>query len=690
VVEPSCGGFSLRTFRTTTAQRRYAARCGWCIIPPGARGAMSERLEVRGCCPLDCQDTCAWIAEVADGRVTAVRGDPDHPFTRGTLCAKVKDYPLHTHAPDRLLHPLRRVGPKGSGQFERVSWHHALDHIAGQFLDIAARHGPEALLPHRYLGSMGVVQRRAPMRLFHAMGASRATGGICSVSAVAAAGDGLPLGFDPEDVAESRLVLLWGINMLSTCHHHWHFVQKARRRHAARVVAVDPVRTRTARRCDEHVQLRPGSDAVLAAGMARVMVTEGLADCDFARAACTDLDALLAQVEPWTPERTAEVCGIAAETVSRLGRAFGEARPAVIRAGVGPQQTAEGEAFLRAVHALAILGGHWRHRGGGVLTIATPGLEDTRADRADLIPAGANPRALDMARLGESLDPAALDPPVMGLIVWGTNPAVVQPDAGRVRRGLVREDLFTVVIEHFLTDTARFADIVLPSTTQLEHFDVLGAWGQHYVSVNLPAMPPLGETRSHGEIMRRLAPRLGLDHPAMRETDEEIAASALPAGLDLETLKARGWVKRHRPVPSLESAGLRLARGVPLPTAAPEPTMLRLLTPKAHYFLNSTFANRSRHRRAEEEPVLEMAREDAETRGLEDGCRIRLRNGQGQVAARLRLGDAVPAGTVALAGKWWSDAYSEDTVANVLSPSSWSPGGQPAFNDTFVEVRPEP
>ncbi|HEX2891395.1 molybdopterin-dependent oxidoreductase [Vineibacter terrae] len=649
---------------------------------------MGETRTVKGCCPLDCQDTCSWIAEVEQGRVVAVRGAKDHPFTRGALCAKVNDYPARTYAPDRLLHPLRRVGPKGAGQFEPISWDAALDLIAQRFKAIAATHGPEALLPHRYLGSMGMVQCRSLMRLFHALGASRAGGGICAVSFVASAAEGLPLGFDPEDIADSRLILLWGVNILTTCHHHWHFIQEARRRHNARVICLDPVRTRTARQCDEHVALRPGTDAVLAAGMARVMLEEGLADLDHARAVCADLDALAQEVAPWTPARVAELCGIAPETVVRLAREFAAARPAVIRAGVGAQQSVHGEDFVRAVHALAVLGGHWRHRGGGVLAIARPDLNQLYPERADLIPAGRSPRVLDMARLGETLTDPALDPPIHGLMVWGTNPAVVQPDAGRVRQGLAREDLFTVVVEHFLTDTARFADVVLPSTTQLEHFDVLGAWGHHYISVNLPAVAPLGEARSHGEIMRGLAPRLGLDHPAMRESDEEIAASALPPGLDLATLKQAGWFKTARPPAKLVGAGLRLAPrdGVALPPSPPSPGMLRLMTPKAHFFLNSSFVNQPRQRRAEGRPTLDMTAADAAARGLRDGQVVRLRNAGGVIPATLRITDAVVAGAVSLPGKWWSMPEDQGAVSNLLCPGAWSPGGQPAFNEIFVEV----
>jgi anaerobic selenocysteine-containing dehydrogenase len=646
---------------------------------------MGERRSIKGCCPLDCQDTCAWVAEVEDGRVIGVRGAKDHPFTRGVLCAKVNDYPVRTYAPDRLLRPLRRAGPKGSCQFEAVPWDAAIDLIAGRFAAIAAEHGPEALLPHRYMGSMGIVQMRALLRVFHALGSSLPTGGICSVPAVATASEGLPFGFDPEEAADSRLILLWGSNLLTTCHHHWHFVQEARRRHDARVICIDPIRTRTARECDEHIQLRPGSDSVLAAGIAAFMFREGLADLDFARSACVDVDDIAVKVAPWTPEAAAEVCGLDTGTIVRLARDFSAARPAMIRAGVGPQQTAHGESFIRSLHGLAILGGHWRLRGGGVLAIDFPEMNEERAERRDLIPPGKSPRSLDMARLGETLTDPRLRPPIKGLMIWGTNPALVLPDAGRVQRGLAREDLFTVVIEHFMTDTARYADIVVPSTTQLEHFDILGAWGHRYVSINEPAIAPLGESKSHGEIMRLLAQRLGLDHPALRESDEQIAVSALPSSLDLETLKDAGWVKMDKPRPKLEGSGLRLAQDVPSPPR-PEPRMLQLLTPKAHFFLNSSFVNQSRQRRAQGKPTLEIAPKDAADRNLNDGQSVQLRNARGTIRATLRITDAIVPGVVALPGKWWALPKGDGAVANLLSPSVWSPGGQPAYNDIFVEV----
>jgi anaerobic selenocysteine-containing dehydrogenase len=349
-----------------------------------------------------------------------------------------------------------------------------------------------------------------------------------------------------------------------------------------------------------------------------------------------------------------------------------------------------------SLSALALIGGHWRHPGGGLFIEASPILHEGRAARPDLIPGA--PRKLDLARLGETLTDPNLAPPIKGLMVFGTNPAVVQPDATRVRRGLAREDLFTVVVEHFLTDTARYADIILPSTTQLEHFDIVGAWGHHYisvnnpavqpVSVNYPAVQPVGEAKSHGEIMRLLASRMGLSHPALRETDEEIAASALPDGVDLEALKAGGWQKTYPPRPTFDGLAPKLrVSGFTLGGSdEPGPGMLQLLTPKSHYFLNSSFANMPRHRRSMIRPTLEIHPTDAEARSLADGDRVAISNDRAVLYAHVHVTDAVRPGVVVLPGKWWSEPAETAAVANLLTPSAWSPGGQPAYNDTYVLV----
>ncbi len=645
---------------------------------------MADAHAVRGCCPLDCQDSCSWVAHIEEGRVTRVEGARDHPFTRGALCAKVNDYPARTYAPDRLLHPLRRVGPKGAGAFERISWDEALDEIATRFRSIVDTYGGEALLPYHYVGSMGIVQRRALMRVFHALGASRFHGSVCGAAGNVIAKEGHPRGFDPEDLVHARMVLLWGANLLTTCHHHFHVLDEARKHSGARIVAIDPRRTRTADRCDEHLPIRPGTDRFLAAGFAHVMFAEDLIDFEFAGSVAMDFDALRSEVESWTPERTATATGIPAETIVRIAREFGAAKPAVIRAGVGLQQSRDGESVMRGLSALAILGGHWRYLGGGLFGEASPELDEKAAERRDLAPG--TTRSLDMARLAETL--TDLDPPIKGLMVWCANPITAQIDTVRMLDGLRREDLFTVVIEHFVNDMARHADIVLPSTTQLEHFDIQGAWGHHYISVNHPAIAPLGESKSHGEMMRLLAARMGLDDPAFRESDEEIAAAALPEGVTLDALKATGWVKMSPPAPDFDAIRVRVSGFTTGAPQTPNSGALRLLTPKSHWFMNSSFVNMPRQRRAMERPTLELHPDDARTRGIADGATIEIRNERGRVFARARITDAIVRGAVALEGKWWLEPVETGATGNLLTSSVWSPGGQPAYNDTWVMVMP--
>jgi anaerobic selenocysteine-containing dehydrogenase len=626
------------------------------------------------------------VATVEDGRVVAMAGAKVHPITRGALCAKVNDYHTRPYAPDRLLHPLRRVGPKGAGAFEQISWDEAVGEIAARFQQVIDVYGPEALLPFHYLGSLGVVQRRALHRIFHLLGASRFHGSVCGASGNVIAGEGFPSGIDPEEAVHARFVIVWGGNPLTTSHHTWHFLAEARNHNGARIVCIDPRVTRTSRASDEHIQIMPGTDWALAAGIGRIMLAEGLADLDFAHRVACDLDEYRALVEPWAPTRVAEVCDIDVETVVRLAREYAGAQPGLIRLSNGVQQTVSGDALVRALYALPILAGHWRQRGGGHYCEASPVMRDHAAARPDLVPG--DPRSFDLARLGETLTDPDLDPPVKALMVWGANPAVSQPDVGRVRTGLAREDLFTVVVEHFLTDTARYADVVLPSTTQLEHFDVQGAWGHHYISLNNPAISPQGETKSHGEIMRLLAARMGLDHPAVRETDEEIAAFALPEGLTLDELRAAAWHKSSPPRFTAESSGgaLRIAGPEPdLPTA-PGAGMLRLLTPKAHHFLNSTFANMARQRKAMRRPTVELHPDDAAEHGLVDGDRVLLSNDLAVVQAWARVTPEVRPGIAVLVGKWWGTPEDTAAVANLLAPSSWSPGGQPAYNDTWIRV----
>ena len=614
-----------------------------------------------------------------------VDGAKSHPITRGVLCAKVRDYEARLTAPGRLLHPLRRTGPKGAGQFERISWDEALDTIAERFTAIVAEHGAEALLPFQYLGSMGAVQRFALLRIFHALGASLQGGSVCGASASALLAEGHPMNIDPEETPDARLILLWGQNTLTTCHHQWQFIQEARAK-GARVIAIDPRETRTTKLCDLHLAPAPGSDAILAAAIGRHLLETGRADLELAGLWVDDLDAYRAMVAPWTFAAAAAATGLAADAIAALAEDFATARPALIRAGIAPQQARNGEAFVRGLSALAILGGHWRHRGGGLAIFAFGAFDELAVGRPDLL--RGTPRTLDMAKLSQTLDPSLTAPPVKGLMVWSANPAVTQIDWPHLRRGLAREDLFTVVADHFLTDTARFADIVLPATTQFEHFDIQSAWGHHYVTVNRPAVLPAGEARSSGAIMRALAAKLGLDHPAFRESDEEIGASVLPPGWTLPEPDEPNWRKSAIARPAIAPLAVRLRIADELSAPRVPDGKLQVLNPRSHYFLNSTFANMARQQKSQGQATVTMSSADAAARSLAEGATVVLRGAASQLKAVLKVSDGLRAGVLSLEGKWWDGDDPAASAMNRLTSPLWSPAGQPAYNETYVTVEP--
>lgn len=634
---------------------------------------------VKGCCPLDCQDTCSWVAEVEDGRVIRVTGAKEHPYTRGALCAKVNDYPERTYSSDRLLYPLRRNGPKGGGRFERVSWENALDEIARRFQEIVTRWGPEAILPHRYLGSMGAIQANALSRMFNVLGATRQVGNICGAALSAGLAEmGSDVPQDPEGIAHARFILLWGANPLSTNHHIWHFIQQARRVNGARVIAIDPRPTRSTAQADSHLPIRVNSDIYLALALGHVILAEGLEDRDFLAEHSTGLEAYRTSVAQWTPERAEAHTGIAAETTRELARAFAAARPASIKLGVNLAANSAGAEMAEAIAALSVLCGHWRLPGGGLHAESHPGHNSAKAAGVHLAHPGV--RTLSIGRFGETLTDPRLDPPVKAVMIWGTNPVLVQPDAGLVRQGLLREDLFTVVLEHFMTDTARLADIVLPSTTQLEHFDVHGSWGHHYMSVNLPAVPPVGESRDHGWVARELASRLGLPDLII----DELIHDFLPAGVSLDDLKEKGWIKVDRPR-VMPRAKLDFPVKLPAQPTAEHP--LVLISPKSHYSLNSSFMNQPRHRQNEGEPTAELSAGDAAARGLVDGALARIFNAQGELSARVSIRAQMQPGVVCLPGRRWQDQMNGGDTVNVLTPArTTEKGGQPTYNECFVEV----
>ncbi|MGH7633672.1 MAG: molybdopterin-dependent oxidoreductase, partial [Gemmatimonadaceae bacterium] len=517
---------------------------------------------VRGACPHDCPDACATLVTIRDGRAIKLAGDPDHPFTNGFLCAKVNRYVERTYHHGRLTHPMRRVGKKGEGRFERISWDDALDEVATRLGEIArSEHGPQSILPYSYSGTLGLIQGSAmDHRFFHLLGASMLDRTICSMAGTVGMRMtvGASIGADAEGLPESDLVLLWGTNTLTSNPHLWPFVLEARAR-GARIIAIDPLRTRTADQCDEWIPIKPGTDAALALGLMHVLFAEHLEDADFLERHTLGAPELRARALEYPPERVSAITGIPAERIATLAREYGRAKAAFVRINYGLQRHGGGGMAVRTIACLPAITGHWRRAGGGVQLSTSANFQFNRAllERPDLSPPV---RTINMIRLGEALttpDAGVGGPPVRALVVFNSNPAAVAPDRNAVVRGLAREDLFTVVLEHFQTDTADWADIVLPATTQLEHWDVHYSYGHHYVTLNRPSIDAIGESKPNSEIFRLLAQRMGIDHAAMRDDDLTLIRQALDTqsekfkGITLDGLLENGWMRLNVPRPYL-------------------------------------------------------------------------------------------------------------------------------------------
>jgi anaerobic selenocysteine-containing dehydrogenase len=687
--------------------------------------AESDTHVVRGGCPHDCPDACSTLVTVEGGRATRIAGDPDHPFTNGFLCAKVNRYLERTYHRDRLLYPLRRVGTKGAGSFVRVSWEEAIDEVAERLGEIAgSSDGPQAILPYSYAGTMGLVQGASmDRRFFHLLGASKLDRTICSMPGTVGMRMtvGANIGADGEGLPQSDLVLLWGTNTLTSNPHLWPFVLEARK-NGARILGIDPVRTRTMEQCDEWLAIRPGTDAALALAMMHVLFDEGLEDRDYLERYTLGADQLRERVREFPPERVAPITGLPAERIRELGREFGRAHAAFIRVNYGLQRHFGGGMAVRTIACLPAVTGHWRRAGGGVQlsTSGTFQYNNAALQRLDLSPPS---RTINMIRLGDALgnsDAGVGGPPVRALVVYNSNPAAVAPDRNAVVRGLMREDLFTVVLEHFQTDTADYADIVLPATTQLEHWDLHYSYGHLYATLNQPAIEPLGEAKPNTEIFRRIARRMGLSHPALADDDVTIIKQALDTthermrGVTFDALRERGWMRLNVPRPFVpyaegnfptpsgkcEFVSARLGEmgidPVPtytppleLPETAPELAArfpLVLISSPRHYFLNSTFVNiESLRKNAEPECVLHAA--DAERRGIAEGARVVVFNARGEFTALARVGDQVREGVVWAPSIWWAKLAPDGTNANATtSQRETDMGGGPVLYDNLVEV----
>lgn len=681
---------------------------------------------VRGACPHDCPDTCAMLVTVEDGRAVRVAGDPEHPFTNGFLCTKVNRYVERTYHKDRLQHPMRRIGRKGEGKFERISWDEAISEIADRLGEIVnSPDGPQAILPYSYAGTMGMVQGESmDRRFFHRIGASKLDRTICSTPGMMGMRMtvGASVGADSEGIPQSDLVLLWGTNTLTSNPHMWPFVLQAREK-GAKVICIDPIRTRTAAQCDDWLGIRPGTDAALALGIMHVLFDRGLEDRDYLAKYTLGESELRARVKEYPPSRVSQITGLPEGKIVELAEMYGRAKAAFIRVNYGLQRHYGGGMAVRTIACLPAVSGHWRRAGGGVQlsTSANFAFDKAALHRTDLGPAT---RTINMIRLGEALtsrDGGVGGPPVRALVVYNSNPAAVAPDRNMVLKGMAREDLFTVVLEHFQTDTADWADIVLPATTQLEHWDLHLAYGHHYVSLNRPSIAPLGEAKPNSEIFRLIAARMGLNEPCFRDSDEAIIRQALAStskkleGVTFEKLAEKGWMRLNVPTPYLPFAeggfltpsgkcefysermkemGLDPVPGYTPPYESPERDAalvqrfpLTLISSPAHQFLNTTFVNVETLKRSAREPECIIHPSDAERRGIGVGMRVAVHNDRGVFTAVARVDAGIREGVVWAPSIWWGKFAKDGANANqTTSQRETDMGHGPVFYDNQVEV----
>ncbi len=669
----------------------------------------ADSLRVLGTCHHDCPDSCGWVATVEDGVAVKLRGNPEHPYSRGELCPKVNRFLDRVYSPDRLLRPLIRSGPKGSGQFTEVTWDEALATVAGRLGSIVAEWGGEAVLPWGSAGTQGLIQMSSLDRRFFArLGATRQTGSLCGATASAGVKATLGTGRanDPADLRSAQLVILWGTNTRLTNRHLWPFVEEARA-NGATIVVVDPVRTITASSADWFIQPLPGTDAALMLAMMHVLIRDDLIDHDYIEKHTVGFDRLVAHVSTWTPEHAAEVCGVGADEIERLATVYGTASPAFIRTLIGAEHHENGATFFRTLAILPTITGSWQHRGGGMArsvgTWSDANVDDSVFDKVSFpVP---ERRAINMTHLGATLTDQTLDPPVKALFVWNGNPLVTVPDAARIRKGLEREDLFVVVAEQFLTDTARYADVIFPATTQLEQVDIVPAWGHLYLGWNEPAIARRGEAVPNTELWRRLSEAMGFTEPELFEDDETLLRSAL-IGIDLDQLRERGFMRLDVPedlLPYREGgfatpSGKALLANDDLADPLPEyrePVespggngRLQLLTPKMHTrFLNTSYSHLPGHGDRESGPFVEIDPEDAAARGIVEGAPVRVWNDRGELTLPATLSDRLRPGVVAVPFGWWMGDADKPVTANTLTSAAdtdW--GGGVAFFDTLVEV----
>ena len=704
---------------------------------------------VHAACPHDCPDACGVLITVEDGRATKIQGDPEHPVTRGFLCAKVAKYLDRVYSPDRVMYPMKRVGPKGPGQpkaavptqsqdiWRRISWDEALDEIATRFRTISSEFGSEAILPYSYGGTLGALNGASmDRRFFHRLGASQLDRTICSAAGEAGLKSvlGVKLGTEPEQFRHSRYIIAWASNIHGNNVHLWPFIVEAQRK-GAKLVVIDPYRTRTAECADWYLPINPGTDAALALGMMHVIIGENFHDADYVSKYTLGFEQLREKVKEYPPERVAQWTGIAAEDVRKLAREYATVRPSVIRLNYGVQRSEGGGMATRTVAMLPCITGSWKEVGGG-LQMSVSGAVDLNTaalKRPDLMEnaLGREARTLNMVELGRVLN-AQDDPPVKALFVYNSNPAAVCPQHNDVVRGLKRPDLFTVVHEQFFTDTTDYADIVLPATTFFEHKDLQKGYGHYYLQVSNQAIAPLEECRSNVEVFRALALKMGFEEECFRETVDEMIDMALESkdplmeGLNRERLeqgpmrfnfRGQGAGDRGQSIGGAEEPFLPFSQGNfhtasgkaelynealkaqglhPVAEFTPpsesrhggreKALPLELLARKADNFLNTTFSNLPSVQEMEEQGLLEICVDDARARGIKDGDKVRVFNQRGDILLRARVDGKVQRGVVSASLNWAKMTPGFQSINSLTSEKLTDMGNSATFYSVLVEV----
>ena len=684
-------------------------------IPVGVSNGFSGT--VRGACPHDCPDTCALLTTVENGKAVKVQGNPAHPQTDGVLCTKVSRYTERTYHPERILQPLKRVGPKGLGRFEPVSWEAALSDISDKLKAIAAIN-PQAIVPYSYAGTMGLVQGEAmAARFFNKLGASKLHRSICSM----AGGEGLmhtlggKVGMKVEFFAQSKLIIIWGSNSIGSNLHFWRYAQAAKR-DGAKLICIDPRKTETADKCHEHISLLPGTDAALALAIMHELIVNDWLDHDYIEKYTVGWAALKERALLWHPERSSKVCSIPVEQIKSLafdyGQSFVNQTPAAIRLNYGMQRVKGGGNATRAVACLPALIGAWRHPAGGML-LSSSGMfpvDKAALQRPDL--ENKTTRTINMVTIGDDLQKpssAEFGPKIEALIVYNSNPVAVAPDSSQVVKGFAREDMFTVVLEHFQTDTADYADYILPATTQLEHWDIHTTYGHTDVMLNQPAIAPVGESKTNTQIFRELAARMGFTDACFDDNDETLCRQAFGDKVSFDTLLGQGFSTlpieeapfAHGNFPTgsgkceFVSRALQEAGQDGLPdhvenyeaAGSSKTYPLAMISPPARNFLNSTFVNVTSLRDIEAEPVLEIHADDAMQRGIASGDVVNVFNQRGSYKCKVVVSHRARRGVVNGLGIWWRKLGLNGTNVNEVTSQKLTDLGQgPVFYDCLVEV----